>query len=108
MDKIRLLTNGGYGDEVCQAGDILEVTEWYEDGCCDAYVPSEEAPLYFYPKEFEKVENNSNANVEGLYVLLYDESRVSGPYCYQEYLEEFYRAVRSGNIPKICKLTFLD
>lgn len=109
MDKIRLLSNGKYGDSVCQKGDVLEVYEWFGNDC-EAYVPSVEDWLYFREGEFKKVstEEVSNSDVEGLYVLLYDNCRVCGPYCYQESLEEFYRAVRSGSSPKICRLTFLD
>jgi len=107
MDKIRLLTNGGYLGEDLKPGDILTVTNW-EGTDCNAYVPSYKDSLYFCDDEFEKVVEVEELEVEGLFILLYDDSRLSGPYSYHESLEEFYRAVRSGNTPKICKLSFLD
>lgn len=113
MDKIRLLTNGGYGNEVCKAGDILEVVEWIGPAC-DAYVPSQQAHLHFFESEFEKVVEVEQLEIKGLFVVLCrqdenDELIIEGPYSYQEAVDEKFLCDRSQWVySKIAKLSFLD
>ena len=101
MDKIRLITNGGYGNVVCKPGDVLEVSEWF-DGACEAYVPSVSDHLYFHESEFEKLE------LEDLYVVIYDSDSIEGPVDYDNALFIWQTYVEEGYDARIAKLTWLD